>query len=661
MRFDRWTISRRQLLEQAGFGLGSLLLMPPSKSFAAEETLGLPPIFSGDASISDAWRKRLEHQATKPLVDLLLTAAEQRLADPLPAKEVAEMRAKVATVPDLADPAIQHYIAVGLAHAALFYYPPLFALAYQLSREARYKQRALEWLDVFLSWPSMPAGTGDIQNAYAVMGTVLAARWLGDEALGEARRKAFVKSWTGEGAALIHWEKRVHSNNHYWLTNAGLGFLVATHPECFQEPQKLLDTLIRTFRESVAATFSEEGEYNDGLVYALKSLTGTFLFAHALWDRHRIRLFDHPQLRAFVDFCLDTTTPDGGNLPGEHEVIPGWNWLMGRPVLSFLAANFRDEQLQARLRGSLGDTDRLQRGTKLWFWFRRDLPNPGDDPKSCSYWHGVFDLMWLNPEGPAEKPFPDGPRYSRYKHTGVCIARDGQLGDKTLLCFRAGTASQKDLGDHNGFVWYPAGRRVLDMPRSNFDAWRDDTVNYFKDWNGFFANRAGNVILVDGVGQHAEVGHWDPQGDREWLERGKVAPTSQVVSEEALDDGIRWVGEAQGAYPKRLKLWRRTIELRNWLSLRIQDRVESVKADAKIDWLLHTQGIWKGSGKSFTVTYEGVRVDVEFRAPATLDVAIEETPAGQGNRRTSFLRATTKADKGLAEFDVTIKADVAAK
>jgi hypothetical protein len=204
------------------------------------------------------------------------------------------------------------------------------------------------------------------------------------------------------------------------------------------------------------------------------------------------------------------------------------------------------------------------------------------------------------------------------------------------------------------------------MPRSNLDAWRDDTVNYFKDWNNFFASRAGNVILVDGVGQRPtdtdETGWpWARQGDREWLNRGRVAPTSRVVAEERPADGVRWVGEAQGAYPGRLKLWRRTIELCDWLSLRVQDRIESVKADARIDWLLHTQGVWQGSGRSLTVTYEGVRVDVEFRAPATLAVAIEETPVGQGRRRTSFLRATTKADKGLAEFDVTMKASVVAR
>src|SRR5262249_6042820 len=156
-------ISRRQLLEQTGLGLSTLLL-PPSGFLATEATPGLPPVFSGDAPVSDAWRQRLEHPATKPLVELLLTAAGQRLAGPLPGKDVAALRARVATVPDVTDPAIQRYIAVGLAHAALFYYPPLFALAYQLSPQARYRQRALEWLDAYLSWPSPPAQTGDIQN-----------------------------------------------------------------------------------------------------------------------------------------------------------------------------------------------------------------------------------------------------------------------------------------------------------------------------------------------------------------------------------------------------------------------------------------------------------------------------------------------------------------
>lgn len=154
---DRQAISRRQLLEKAGIGFGSMLLLLPYKSFANEETQSLATIFSGDDPINDAWRKRLEHDSTRPLVDLLLRVADERLADPLPANEVGEIRTKVATVPDISDPAIQKYIAVGLAHAALFYYPPLFALAYQLSHETQYKRRALEWLDVFASWPAPPA------------------------------------------------------------------------------------------------------------------------------------------------------------------------------------------------------------------------------------------------------------------------------------------------------------------------------------------------------------------------------------------------------------------------------------------------------------------------------------------------------------------------
>jgi hypothetical protein len=76
MRRARQAISRRQLLEQAGLGLGSLLLLPPSESLAPEETPDLPPIFAGDAPISAGWRKRLEHQATKPPVELFRTAAE---------------------------------------------------------------------------------------------------------------------------------------------------------------------------------------------------------------------------------------------------------------------------------------------------------------------------------------------------------------------------------------------------------------------------------------------------------------------------------------------------------------------------------------------------------------------------------------------------------
>jgi hypothetical protein len=512
--FNRPTTSRRQLFAQVGTGFAGVILLPFARALAADGLKNLAPIFDVQAPISADWQKRLQHQSTRPLVELLLKAAAERLADPLPDKQFDDLLANPVYEVNVADPSIQRLVRTGLAKAAMYYYPPLFALAFQLCGEDRFHERAIQWLDVYLGWRRTDSARGDIGEAYAVMGTVLAAQWLGDLGLGEARSKSLTEAWTREGEALNRWVNVVHSNNHYWMTNAGLGFLVATHAECFERPQELLNTLVQTFRASVDKTFSEEGEYNDGLVYALKSLTATFLFAHALWERHQIQLFDHQQLRAFINFCLDTMTPDGGNLPGEHEAIRGWNWLMGRPVLSFLAATFHDEKLQSRLRGTISETDKWQRGTKLWFWFHADRPNPGNDPQSCSYWHGVFDLMWLNPEGTAEEPFQDAPRFRRYKHTGICIARNGQLGNKSMLWFRAGCASQKDMSDHNGFVWYPAGRRVLDAPRSNLDAWRDDTVNYFKDWHEFFgSSRSANVILVNGAGQqspHPEG--WPGQG-----------------------------------------------------------------------------------------------------------------------------------------------------
>jgi hypothetical protein len=307
------------------------------------------------------------------------------------------------------------------------------------------------------------------------------------------------------------------------------------------------------------------------------------------------------------------------------------------------------------MRGLVDETIRRQRGMKLWWWSRKDLPHTSANPNSNIYWHGVFDLMWLPPPGPA-KPLDAGPRIKHYPHTGICIARDGLLGEKTMLYFRAGTASQKDMSDHNGFVWYPLGRRVIDTPRSNMDAWRDDTLNYFKDWTGFFGtSKAANVILVDGVGQKARES-WYAQGEAEWFNLGKAQTTSRIVDEKTFEDGVRWVGEAQDAYPGRLKLWRRTIELRKWLNLRITDEIKTMKPDASVDWLLHSLGKWEGGGRQFHVTYDGVRVDVTVEAPAETRIVIEQTPVGQDGKRSTFLRATQIAKNGVAAFDVRLAA-----
>lgn len=649
------SLTRRQVLAASA----AAALWP---RFLAAEDSPTSPVFFGDKTLDDAWRRRLQADDAKPLVDLLIKAATERLTDPLPGNDIAEFLAQPVKVIDTTDPSIQRYVQSMLPKCAMFYYLPMFALAFQLSGgDERFKRRTLEWLDVYTSWTPQPPGNGDIAEAYAAMGTVLAAQWLGDDVLGEKRLNALREAWRHEGAALTRWESVVHSNNHYWFTNTGLGVLAAAHPECFNKPDVLLDRLVKTFRESVPLAFSEAGEYNDGVIYALFTLTACGLFDAALRDKHKRRLFDDAslaRLKAFPEFCLDVTCPDGANLPGEHEVIPQFNWMMARPLLNLLGTWFGDETLLARLRGTVADTEARQRGMKLWFWFRKDLPHPGDNPRSNVYWHGVFDLMWLPPAGPV-KPLDVGARYKRYPYTGFCIARSGLLDDETMLYFRAGCASQKDMSDHNGFVWYPFGRRVIDTPRSNMDAWRDDTVSYFNDWRGFFGgSRAANVILVDGNTQKTTHPQgWPGQGDVEWLNRGKTPTTSRIVEETRFENGIRWTGEAQSAYPGQLQFWRRSVEIRDWVALTVTDEIKTIKSDAKIEWLLHSLGQWEGTGRKFNVTYKGVRVDVEFAAPADVTIAIEKTPVGQDGKRTTFLKATTTAINGGTEFNALLQAE----
>jgi hypothetical protein len=664
-RMKHVTLSRRQFAQGCSLAVvGGLLTRrasegattQPAAKAAAED---MPAFFRrGDEPVPEWWRRRLQLPDAKPLVDLLVKTAAERLGDPMPDPEFAKVLAMPVGEINITNSSVQRYVTATLPKCSLFYYGPLFALAFQFGGDERCKAKAIEWLDVYASWPSVQPGRGDIAESYAAMGTVLAAHWLGDAVVGEERLKSLRATWTREGATMMRWNGDSHPNNHPWFTNAGLGLLVAMHPECFKEPEKLRDQLVQTFRASLPRAFTEAGEYNDGVIYAWFTLTAAGLFAHALRDQHGIELWKEGQLErlhAFTEFGLDTTCPDGANLPGEHEVIRGFNWMMARPVLSLIARQTRDGDLLARMRGATDEILRRQRGMKLWWWFRKDLPHTGQKPDSNIYWHGPFDLTWLPPPGPTKR-LDAGPRIKRYPHTGYCIARDGLLGERTVLYFRAGTASQKDMSDHNGFVWYPLGRRVIDTPRSNMDAWRDDTVNYFKDWTGFFGtSHAANVILVDGVGQKPRQS-WYAQGEAEWFNLGKAATTSRIVDERRFEDGVRWVGEAQDAYPGRLKLWRRSVELRNWLKLSIRDEIQAAKPDAKIEWLLHTPGEWRGEGQRFNVTCDGVRVDAEFVLPAGASVKIEQTPIGQDGKRTSYLRATSAAKDGVARFDVRLTA-----
>src|SRR5688572_14486459 len=98
---DHRAITRRQFVQNGAL----LALATPSllRASAADAFADLPPIFRpSDPPISDAWRRRLESDHAKPLVRLLLNAATDRLADPLPGAAVKPVLAT-----GVADPAIQ--------------------------------------------------------------------------------------------------------------------------------------------------------------------------------------------------------------------------------------------------------------------------------------------------------------------------------------------------------------------------------------------------------------------------------------------------------------------------------------------------------------------------------------------------------------------------
>src|SRR4051812_40627364 len=87
-------LSRRRFLQSCSLATAMMTFSPHAWSADADSALAIPAFFRpGEPRIPDVWRRRLELPDAKPLVDLLLKTAIERLEDPLPDPQFAKILA----------------------------------------------------------------------------------------------------------------------------------------------------------------------------------------------------------------------------------------------------------------------------------------------------------------------------------------------------------------------------------------------------------------------------------------------------------------------------------------------------------------------------------------------------------------------------------------
>src|SRR3954453_20865574 len=118
-------LSRRRFVQGCSLVVAGAALSHRAAAGAEDSSPEMAAFFRpGDAPISDAWRRRLQLPDAKPLVDLLLKTAVERLEDPLPDPEFTKVLATPIGEIKLTDSSVQRYVTATLPKCAVFYYLP---------------------------------------------------------------------------------------------------------------------------------------------------------------------------------------------------------------------------------------------------------------------------------------------------------------------------------------------------------------------------------------------------------------------------------------------------------------------------------------------------------------------------------------------------------
>ncbi|MBM4086395.1 MAG: DUF4962 domain-containing protein, partial [Planctomycetes bacterium] len=171
---------------------------------------------------------------------------------------------------------------------------PSLALAYLLTDDARYLNRAREWLAHFAGWRqwSVKSALADNQSAHSYMGLAIGYDWLWPHLTAAERTRildglrrlgeTFQKHRGGLAQSALAGRRGGIANNHTWVSHSAplLGALTQLYES--PEAREWLDTEIVCWRDKILpASLGRDGEYVDGaggwLDYCLQNAIPAFV------------------------------------------------------------------------------------------------------------------------------------------------------------------------------------------------------------------------------------------------------------------------------------------------------------------------------------------------------------------------------------------------
>jgi hypothetical protein len=491
------------------------------------------------------------------------------------------------------------------AGVALQHVMPALGAASQLTREPRYAARAVKWLDEFSRWSRYDVSKPDIAGAASLVGMVVGYDFFYND-LSSAQRtrllgaierqtQVFTKKTVSLGRLPLAENRSAIASNHNVVPAcaAGLGALLLKLEG--RDDGAALNKVVATFRGAILpASFSPEGEYSEGpgqfFEYVINSMT---VFFEALRRNGGPNMWQEGHLRKVPEFIIRAEELSAEDAPYNYRL---------RHTLLAMAAVYRDPELQGvALREGL----RVGPGAKEISF---PQPKPPVDAKGARPWFSsAWEYLFLDP---SLKPGPLKPRplATLFPNLGRAILRSGWTSLASIVTFRSGPRTGKDVGDHNAFEVRAFGADLLPRLEASLPplAERDDEA--YAEFAKIRGTHGNNTILVDGQGQFS--GH-DPKAKAratpaerhsDWLAGAAGAATAPGHITGFLHATVvDYVsGEAANAYHdadgrRLLERFRRHVFFAKDEYVVVVDDIKSAGGPRDIEWRFH-------AGRDNTVT-----------------------------------------------------------
>ena len=394
------------------------------------------------------------------------------------------------------------------------------SLAYRVTRDERWAQAAVAWLDAAMNaWQAWgPQSNRLDQFAVRVMNsTALGCDWLGEAVpaplLAQCRRRVgecaqqCVEAW---GESLGRCDPH-QLGNHYWFNVGMLGMAALWLGQ--EEPSwgEVADRCGRQLERLSEWAIGPDGDYNDKPGYLLYAFRWALPFLMAWRQGGGPDVLSQPRFGAAAQWLCDMLVPGELNL-----MDTPWGYF-DRWIYLLLAAKQGCGRAQ---RVGLNATDTPQvRHEPPWFrWMRNDAG---------------WAYLFYDERVPATPPETLDLHPARwYRWSGWAVLDPSGTADTPTVVLHAGPASGKNYHNQGELLVSAHGDRLLQIPE--LPSW-----GYISEHRAIallMSNLSGEVLTADGLGQAS--GHYPNEWPgAEVFGHAVTPPVGCIVS---VDSGPGW-------------------------------------------------------------------------------------------------------------------------